>query len=185
MLLYTRGGCENWDDWSRSLGDDDDLGRRGIESLNHPKDCKVGKDDCDQGSNGDRKNLVEIHLSFATTEQTEMQTNPLRSEEDPRIDALLRVIKGTIDWNNLVPTLLEAAKELEAMPGLKGSEKLDLLQKALKSALRSSSLSAEEKEKSLYWIDTVVPVAVQALILASKSPVLAQVKAVCVGCWTK
>ena len=114
-----------------------------------------------------------------------MQTNPLHAEEDARIDALYRVVKGKIDWDNLVPTLLEAARELEAIPALKGSEKLDLLQKTLKHALKESDKSAEEKEKILYYIDTVVPIATQAAVLASKSPVLAQVEAACVGCWTK
>ena len=118
-----------------------------------------------------------------------MQTNPLHAEEDARVDALYRVIRGSLNWDNLVPTLLEAAKELEAIPDLKGSEKLDLLQKTLKHALKLSSMSAEEKEKALYWIDTVVPVAMQAAIMASKSPVVAaisrHVDAVCIGCWTK
>ena len=114
-----------------------------------------------------------------------MQTNPLHAEEDARIDALYRVVKGKIDWDNLVPTLLEAARELEAIPALKGKEKLDLLQKTLKHALKESDKSAEEKEKILYYIDTVVPVATQAAVLASKSPVMAQVEAACVGCWTK
>jgi hypothetical protein len=114
-----------------------------------------------------------------------MQTNPLREEMDARIDALYRVIKGKIDWDNLVPTLLEAARELEAIPGLKGGEKLDILQKTLKHALKESDKSVVEKEKLLHYIDTVVPIATQAAVLASKSPVLAQVEAACIGCWTK
>jgi hypothetical protein len=118
-----------------------------------------------------------------------MQTNPLHMEQDARIDAIYRVIKGNINWDNLVPTLLEAAKELEKFPELKGSEKLDILQKALKHALKESDKSNEEKEKILYYIDTVVPVAVQAAVSASKNPLVnaavAQVEAVCIGCWTK
>jgi hypothetical protein len=118
-----------------------------------------------------------------------MQTNPLHFEQDARVDAIYRVIKGNLNWDNLVPTLLEAAKELETMPGLKGSEKLDLLQKALKHALKESDKSNEEKEKILYYIDVVVPVAVQAAVSASKNPLVNaavdQVAAVCIGCWTK
>lgn len=118
-----------------------------------------------------------------------MQTNPLHFEEDARIDAIYRVIKGNLNWNNLVPTLMEAAAEVEAMPGLKGKEKLELLQKALKHALKESDNSAEEKEKILYYIDVVVPVAVQALVMASKNPLVKavanHVEAVCIGCWTK
>jgi hypothetical protein len=115
-----------------------------------------------------------------------MQTNPMKADEDARIDAILRVVDGHIDWTNLVPTLLEAAQELEAMPGLKGKEKLDLLQKALKHALKTSGKSAEEKESILHIIDTVVPIVMQGVILASKIPVVAHVKASCMGCfWTK
>jgi hypothetical protein len=115
-----------------------------------------------------------------------MQTNPMFSEEDARVDALYRVIKGKINWDNLVPTLLEAAKELEAIPDLKGSEKLSLLQKTLKHALMESDKSAEEKEKILYYVDTVVPIAMQAATMATKSPIrIEQVAQVCVGCWTK
>jgi len=119
-----------------------------------------------------------------------MQTNPMKVDDDARIDAVLRVMDGTLDWTNLVPTLLEAARELEAMPGLKGKEKLDLLQKALKHALKRSPTSAEEKESILYTIDTVVPIVMQGVILASKSPIvgaaIAHVESTCVGCfWTK
>lgn len=111
-----------------------------------------------------------------------MQTNP---EDDAQIDGIYRVIKGKIDWEDMVPTLLDAAQEIEAIRGLKGPEKLALLQKALKHALKESTLSADEKEVLLHTIDTMVPIAIRAAILASKSPILAQVKTVCVGCWTK
>jgi hypothetical protein len=116
-------------------------------------------------------------------------TNPMFAEEDARVDAVYRVIHGKINWDNLVPTLLEAAKELEAMPGLGGREKLDLLQKALKHALKSSDKTVLEKEQILHTIDTVVPIVMQAAVMASKSPIVgaavAQVEAACVGCWTK
>ena len=121
-----------------------------------------------------------------------MQTNPLSTvamEEDARIDALYRILKGRINWDNLVPTLLEAGKELEAMPGLKGSEKLELLQKTLKHALKHSDKSDVEKEQILHYIDSVVPIAMQAAMMASKNPVVGavvdQVQAVCIGCWSK
>ena len=117
-----------------------------------------------------------------------MQTNPLYAEDDARIDAIFRVVQGKLNWDNLVPTLLEAGQELEAMPGLKGTEKLDLLQKTLKHALKVSDKTDVEKEQILHYIDTIVPIAMQAAVLASKSPlvkaVVGQVHAVCVGCWT-
>ena len=105
--------------------------------------------------------------------------------EDARIDAIFRVIQGKLNWDNLVPTLLEAARELEVIPGLKGAEKLDLLQKTLKHALKMSNKSDVEKEQILHYIDTIVPIAVQAVVLASKSPLIRQVEAACIGCWTK
>ena len=102
---------------------------------------------------------------------------------------MARVLKGKVNWDNLVPSVLEAAKELEAMPGLKGAEKLDLLQKALKHVLKTSDKTAVEKEQILHTIDTVVPIVMQAATMASKNPIvgaaMAQVEAVCVGCWTK
>ena len=121
-----------------------------------------------------------------------MQTNPIHAttlEEDARVDALYRVLKGRINWDNLVPTLMEAGKELETIPGLKGSEKLDLLQKTLKHALKQTEKTAIEKEQILHYIETVVPIAMQAAMMASKSPlvgaVVDQVQAVCIGCWAK
>lgn len=107
-----------------------------------------------------------------------MQTD---AEVDARIDALYRVVKGRINWDNLIPTCLELAQELEQMTHLRGKERLDLLLKTLKHALKESTLEAEEKEKSLFFIDTVVPIAMQAAILASKSPIVNQVASVCWG----
>jgi hypothetical protein len=193
MLLYYRRRCENggrhgrWCDNRR--GNHDHLRRWRIEGLDDPIDSQVSCDDCEESSNCDRKDLLDVHLSFGATEQSQMQTNPLHMEQDARVDAIYRVIKGNINWDNLVPTLLEAAREVETFPSLKGSEKLDILQKALKHALKESDKSNEEKEKILYYIETVVPIAVQAAVMASKSPLVnaavAQVEAVCIGCWTK
>lgn len=148
-------------------------------------------DNCNKGPNRKGQNLLKVHLSFATTEQTNMQTNPLRNDfaEDARVDAVFRVIRGRLNWDNLVPTLLEAAGELEAMPGLNGGEKLELLQKTLKHAVKVSEKSTLEKEQLLHIIETVVPIVMQAAIMASKNPIVAavarQVEAVCIGCWTK
>jgi hypothetical protein len=90
---------------------------------------------------------------------------------DVRVDGLYRLVKGRINWDNLVPTVLEVARELQQFPGLQGAEKLDILLKTLKFALKDSSLSAEEKEKTLYVIDTVVPLVVAAAKMASKFPI--------------
>jgi hypothetical protein len=90
---------------------------------------------------------------------------------DVRVDGLYRLVKGRINWDNLVPTVLEVARELQQFPGLKGAEKLDILLKTLKFALKDSSLGAEEREKTLYVIDTVVPLVVAAAKMASKFPI--------------
>jgi hypothetical protein len=172
----------------------DDLRGGRIESLDDPVDGKMGEDNHHQGPNGQCQHVLELHLFryhlLCRKNKPQMETkNPMYAEEDARIDAVFRVINGKINWDNLVPTLLEAAAELETMPGLKGSEKLDILQKALKHALKLSDKSAEEKESILHTIDTVVPIVMQAAMMSSKSPIvgaaIAQVEAVCVGCWTK
>jgi hypothetical protein len=117
-----------------------------------------------------------------------MQSNPLHEKEaalDARVDGLYKVLKGRIQLDNIVPTCIEVASEIEGLGAMKGGEKLDLLQKVLRHAIRDSDKSKEEKEHILMIVDTVVPIAVQAAILASKHPVVAQVHTVCVGCWTK
>jgi hypothetical protein len=32
-----------------------------------------------------------------------MQTNPMKVDDDARIDAVLRVMDGTLDWTNIIP----------------------------------------------------------------------------------
>lgn len=113
-----------------------------------------------------------------------MQTNPLHETDaqlDAQVDGLYRIVKGRIDWDNLIPTCLELARELEGLTHLRGKERLDLLQKTLRFALKDSDKSAEEKERILHTIDTVVPVAMQAATLASKVPIRFQVP----HCWKK
>ena len=113
-----------------------------------------------------------------------MQTNPLHESDaqlDAQVDALYRTVKGRIDWDNLIPTCLELARELEGLTHLRGKERLELLQKTLRFALKDSDKTAEEKETILHTIDTVVPLAMQAAILSSKLPIAGQVAT----CWKK
>jgi hypothetical protein len=105
--------------------------------------------------------------------------NPLH-ELDPNVNSLYSAFKGRINWDNLIPTCMDMAKELEAMTHLTGPQRLELLQKTLRYALRDSDKSPEEKEGLLHFIDTVVPIAMQAAILASKIPIK-QIQSVC--CW--
>jgi hypothetical protein len=90
---------------------------------------------------------------------------------DVRVDGLYRLIKGRVNWDNLIPTVLEVARELQQFPGLKGPEKLDILLKTLKFALKDSGIPDVEKERVLHVIDTVVPLIVAAAKLASKFPI--------------
>lgn len=114
-----------------------------------------------------------------------MQSNPLRSVEDPRVDGLYRLVKGRINLNSIVPTCIEVAGEIEQLHGLKGSEKLSLLQDVIRVAITDSKKTQTEKEELLFMIDTVIPFIVQAAILASKSPIIKQIQSTCLGCWTK
>ena len=114
-----------------------------------------------------------------------MQTNPLHEKEaalDAQVDGIYRVLKGRISMDNLIPSCIEVAKEIENIGNIPGKEKLDLLQKVLKQALKDSDKTVEEKEQILHTIETVVPMVVQAAILASKSPVVAQVQEALVTC---
>ncbi len=94
---------------------------------------------------------------------------------DPRVDGIYRVLRGRIDLGNIVPTCIEVAQEVEQLQGIKGADKLALLQSVLRTAVRDSKISITEKEELLHRIDTVVPVVVQAAILASKLPVVKKV----------
>jgi hypothetical protein len=121
-----------------------------------------------------------------------MQTNPIHAEEiaamDVRIEMVYAAIKGSIDWNSLVPTILTAASTLESMSELKGAQRLDILQKTLRHALKDSDLPAVKKEEILHTIETVVPIVAQAAVLASKSPIadalLKSAQSSCF-CWKK
>ena len=105
--------------------------------------------------------------------------NPLH-ELDPNVNSLYSAFKGRINWDNLIPTCIDMARELEQMTHMKGSQRLELLQKTLKYAVQDSDMSVSQKEATVYMIDTVVPLAMQAAILASKIPIK-QVQSIC--CW--
>jgi hypothetical protein len=119
--------------------------------------------------------------SFVVRKQTAMQSNPLHYTKD----AVYNALKGKLDLNNLVGSTIQIAKEIEQIEKLKGKEKLELLQSILRISIHDSEKSLEEKEALYFTVDRVVPVIIEAAILASKSPIIKQVQAVCCGCWTK
>lgn len=117
--------------------------------------------------------------------QTAMQSNPLRKQDENNVFEVYRAVRDSIDLNAIIPSCLAIAKEVEGLKGLKGPEKLETLQRVMHHAVRCSLKSPEEKEAITRMIDTVVPFAIQAAILATKSPIVAQVQSTCIGCWTK
>jgi hypothetical protein len=167
--------------------------RRGIERLDDPVHGQVGQDDNDQCRDGSGQNVCEFHLFCRSKTNPPMQTNPIRAEAlailDAQIDMVYSAIKGTLDWNNLVPTVLAAARTLESIPGLTGPARLELLQKTLRHALKETDLPVVKKEEILHTIDTVVPILTQGIVLASKTPiagVIQEVEAVLLTCcWKK
>jgi hypothetical protein len=112
-----------------------------------------------------------------------MQTNPLRSFQDPRVDAIYRAVGGRIDLTSIVPTCIEIASEIEQLHGLKGAQKLELLQDVLRLCISESKIGQGEKDIILRTVDSVVPIVVQAAVLASKSPIVKHVQATCMGCF--
>ncbi len=113
-------------------------------------------------------------------------TNPMfekQAELDAQIDGLYKVIKGRVDWKNPIPVCLELAQELENMTQIKGSQRLELLQKTLKFALTDSELEEEQKKDALAFIENVLPIAMSAVILASKSPIVAHIQSACCPCF--
>ena len=116
-------------------------------------------------------------------EQTAMQQNPLNSIEDGLVKNTYRLLKGQINLKSLVPTCIHIASEIEQLSGLKGPQKLALLQDVLRVAIADSNRTQSEKEQLLIAVEEVVPYAVQAAILASKSPIVKHIQAGCLSCW--
>lgn len=116
-----------------------------------------------------------------TSVDVDMTPNPMRDAEmDAQVDGLYRLVKGRIQWDNLIPTVMEIAQELEGMTHLKGQQRLELLQKTLRFAVADSKdIPADKKDEVLVFVNTVLPVVMQAAVLASKVPI----KAVAQSCW--
>lgn len=103
-----------------------------------------------------------------------------------RVRQLLTLFKGRIDFDNLVPTALALAQELENMgTQLRGPQKLEVLQAVLKEAVKESTLDTMKKEEIYYTIDTTIPLVVQVAKIASKNPIVNQAAASCLSCLKK
>lgn len=119
---------------------------------------------------------------------TETETsNPMfekQAQLDAQIDGLYKIVKGRIEWNNPIPACLEVARELENMTHLKGHQRLELLQKTMRFAANDadSGLDDETKKIALVFVDDALPIVMNAVILASKSPIVSQVQSACWSC---
>jgi hypothetical protein len=145
----------------------------------------MGDHQHDDRRKGNRQNVLELHgLNlpdvFSVREQTMNETKNPMHELDPNVNSLYSAFKGRINWDNLIPTCIDMARELEQMTHMKGPQRLELLQKTLRYAVQDSDMSDPQKEATIQIIDTVVPLAMQAAILASKIPIK-RIQSVC--CW--
>jgi hypothetical protein len=145
----------------------------------------MGDHQDDDRRKGNCQNVLELHgLNlpdvFSAREQTMNETKNPMHELDPNVNALYAAFKGRIDWDNLIPTCIEMARELEQMTHMKGAQRLELLQNTLKYAVQDSQMDSTQKDATIQIIDTVVPLAMQAAILASKIPIK-RIQSIC--CW--
>ena len=113
-----------------------------------------------------------------------MQQNPIHDRE-VKLEEMFLLFEGKIDLDRMIPSCIACAQVIETLGEYNGPEKLSLLQKVLRIAVEKSVKSVVEKEHLLHVIESAVPMIVQAALMASKSPIVAQVEATCVGCWTK
>ena len=96
-----------------------------------------------------------------------------------RTQSVFAAVKNNIDWNNPIPACLRMAQVIENMTTLKGPQKLKVLQDALKFGLSEANVDHETKSTVLKFIDTTLPTVMEAAILASKNPIVAQAFSAC------
>lgn len=101
------------------------------------------------------------------------------------INAMMKHFEGMINLDKLIPSCIAVAQKIESLGGYTGAEKLALLQKVLRFAIEQSGKTPEEKARFNEMVDVEVPIIVHTAVLASKNPIVGQVQAACIGCWTK
>lgn len=103
----------------------------------------------------------------------------MHSAVDPRIRSIYSALHGKIDLERIVPSCIAIAQEVEQLTQLKGPQKLELLQNVLRLAVVESKLPGEKQEELIAIVDNVIPIVMQAAILASKLPIRQ------LTCWKK
>lgn len=87
------------------------------------------------------------------------------------VEELYKVIGDKVDFENIVPMALTLCQRVEQIPNLTGKEKLELVMATLRYALRVAPIGIEQKRAVMEKLDTIVPLVIQAAILASKHPI--------------
>lgn len=85
------------------------------------------------------------------------------------IEKVYTALKDRIDFDNLVPTCMLIAQEVQRFTHLNGTEKLQFAQDVLRFAVKESD--RPDKKQLLATIETTVPYIMQAAKIASKLPI--------------
>ncbi len=86
------------------------------------------------------------------------------------------VAKEALDWDNIVPVCIKIAAALEAVRNVNGAFRLQVLQEVLLIALNKSELIGDQKRKLFLSIYQTVPLIAQAVISASKNPIVRMIQ---------
>lgn len=104
---------------------------------------------------------------------------------EAHIHRLLVLFNSAVDWDNLVPSCLAIAQELENDSKLTGAEKLATLQEVLRVLLKKAEMPEDKKEDIARHIGMTVPIVMKAAMLASKAPIVNQAVKTCWTCLKK
>lgn len=102
---------------------------------------------------------------------------------DIYVRRLHAIIKDRVNFQDLLPTAIELVHEIEKIEDIRGKEKMDLLEDTLRYAVMASGVGTDEKNAALFVIKNVIPIAVRAMIIGSKHPLVSKIKDEVVGCF--
>jgi hypothetical protein len=104
---------------------------------------------------------------------------PVNINRTMNVEELYKVISDKVDFENIVPMAITLCQRVEQIPNLSGKEKLDLVMGTLRYALRVAPVGLEQKREIMEKLDTIVPLVIQAAILASKHPIVHKLMGCC------